>query len=122
MNRECIINLLDLPLSTGTVTYIMKDLCNVYSSKVAIKVENKKSYSNAVEYHVTDDLCDWLSEFFESECPKNGAQIYKDLDTDEYYLCLTDSNYYDKETDEYKGTDEIHIYFKQFSWDNLQAK
>lgn len=122
MNRELVIDMMDLPLSTSTVVEIIRDLCDVRTSKIAIKIENKKSYNNGTRFDVTEDLCDWLSEFFEEECPvKNGCQIYKDLDTDEYYLCLTDSNYYDNEGN-HKGTDETHVYFKQFSWDNLQAK
>lgn len=121
MNRECVIDMMDLPLSTSTVVDMIKDLCGVYTSKIAIKIENKKSYNNDIEYHITNDLCDWLTDFFDTEGPKNGAQIYKDLDTDEYYLCLTDCNYYDDEGN-CKGTDETHAYFKQFSWDNLQAK
>lgn len=114
MNRELIINLLDLSVSTYTLSCLINDLCNIHlNDEVEVKVVRDYSYKQGTSYHITDELTNWLCEFLDEECPvKNGCQIYKDLDTNTYYFCLTDSNYYD-ETGRLKGTDEIRLYFRK---------
>lgn len=92
----------------------LKELCNIEKKYVICQVTNHKSYADNTYYEVTDDFYEWLNDKVQCEDCKNGCQIYKD--DDGYYLCITGSNYYDKETDEYKGTDEVHIRIKPLDW------
>lgn len=93
----------------------IKDTFKLKTDIIAIKVENKLSYSNGTWYDCTSDLYEWLDDRVQCEDCKNGCQLYEE-DNGDIYFCITGSNYYDKETDEYRGTDEVHVYFKDFVW------
>ena len=85
-------------------------LCGLSTQLIQTKTVYDCSYSQGTSYDITNDLCEWLTDKIECEDCKNGCQLYKDESG--YYFCITGSNYYDKETDEYRGTDEVHIYFR----------
>lgn len=112
-DRELIIDYLDNPDAPDPAEKL-KELCNVNTDYVICQVTNHKSYANNTYYEMTDEFYDWLNDKIQCEDCKNGGQIYKDKDG--YYFCITGSNYYDKETDKYKGTDEVHIRIKPFDW------
>lgn len=91
---------------------------NLTEHLVAVKIKYCLSYKASVYYALLDydDLGEWLDQFIQTEDCKNGIQLYQDDETGEKYLCVTGQNYYDRDTDKYKGTDEVHLYFKEYVW------
>lgn len=85
---------------------------------VAVKIKYYLSYRTSVVYELLDydNLYEWLDQFTQIQECKNGIQLYQGEDTGEKYLCITGQNYYDRDTDKYKGTDEVHLYFKEYVW------
>lgn len=120
MNRELIIDFMDEEYQdTGfsECVDIIKEKLGLKTDCNVLRIEKHLSHSQDVTYKIANDehdLYEILNDTIECFCPKNGCQIYED--NGKHYFCLTDANYYDKETGGYKGTDEIHIYIKDFNW------
>ena len=96
MSSKLIINLVEAPYALSTIVEIVKDLCNLKTKVIAIKVTR----TTGTSYDLTKDLYEWFDEFFDLEVPKNGWQLYQDESTLEYYL---------------KG-DDVTVFFKDFTW------
>lgn len=114
-HRELVINFLDHAVSLSTAWALIKDLCNLNNTYlVEIKIETVRGDEVFdTKYQMTDNLCTWLGEFIDCECPvKNGCQIYFDTDTNTYYYCLTDCHCYDKEGNDL-GMEETRVYFRE---------
>lgn len=96
----------------------IKERCGLNTEYTLCKVQNELSYSKAVCLNVTCDLYEFLNDLIQCHDCKNGCQMYED-ETGIPYFCITGSNYYDRETNKYKGTDEVHVYFKNVDWEKL---
>ena len=99
---------------------LVEDICNTFNlttDYIVLQITEDFGYRTRTHtyYDIVskDDLYDYLDDLIQGNDCKNGTQLYKDM------FCITGANYYDGETDKYKGTDEVRIKFKNFDWEKL---
>ena len=119
--RELIKDYLNDPVEDFSETvdtiYSLFGLDSMYIQCSVNKYHNKYCHTDYFIIPKGNDFYKWLDDYIQCCDCKNGCQIYKD--DDGYYFCITGSNYYDDETEEYKGTDEVHIRFKPYNWQEV---
>lgn len=115
-SRELVKDYLDLEDEYN----LIEDICNTFSltsDYVAVQITEDFGWRSQIHtyYDVVcrNDLYEYLDDLIQCNDCKNGTQLYKDM------FCITGANYHDGETDEYKGTDEVRIKFKNFNWEAL---
>lgn len=116
-SRELVKDYLDLEDEYDLIEDISNTF-NLTSDYVAVQITEDfgwKSHINTYYDVVSkNDLYDYLDDLVQCNDCKNGTQLYKDM------FCITGSNYYSsRDSDEYLGTDEVRIKFKNFNWEDL---
>lgn len=116
-SRVLVKDYLDLEEEYDLIEDISKTF-NLTGDYVAIQITEDVGYRlhTNTYYDVVskDDLYDYLDDLIQGYDCKNGTQLYKDM------FCITGANYYDRDSDTYKGTDEVRIKFKNFNWEELK--
>ncbi|MBP5594514.1 MAG: hypothetical protein J6Y02_03965 [Pseudobutyrivibrio sp.] len=115
-SRELVKDYLDLEGPYDLIEDISK-VFNLTGDYVAIQITEDLGWRQHTItcYDVVskDNLYDYLDELIQCNDCKNGTQLYKDM------FCITGANYYEKDSETYKGTDEVRIKFKNFNWEDL---
>ena len=118
-SRELVKDYLDLEGPYDFIEDISK-VFNLTYDYVAILITEDLGWKRNLNTYYTvvskDDLYDYLDDLIQGSDCKNGTQLYKDM------FCITGANYYDRDSDTYKGTDEVRVKFKNFNWEDLDAK
>lgn len=115
-SRELVKDYLDLEEAYDLIEDISNTF-NLTSDYVAIQITEdigwRRHTVTCYDVVSKDDLYDYLDVLIQCNDCKNGTQLYKDM------FCITGANYYDRDSDTYKGTDEVRIKFKNFNWEDL---
>lgn len=115
-SRELVKDYLDLEDEYDLIEDISNTF-NLTSNYVVIQITEDFGWRSHINtyYDVVskDDLYDYLDDLIQCNDCKNGTQLYKDM------FCITGANYYEADSETYKGTDEVRIKFKNFNWEDL---
>lgn len=116
-SRELVKDYLDLEKEYDLIKDI-KETFGLHTDYVVLQITEDFGYRKTTNtyYDIVsmDNLYDYLDDLIQCNDCKNGTQLYKDM------FCITGANYYERDSETYKGTDEVRIVFKNFEWEDLK--